>query len=81
MMIDDAQTHVLTKYSSTKGGQVKVESDHNVLYSRFSVTYRKIKVKILREIFNVKNQECMKKFTELTTNADKFSRCYDPENL
>ena len=80
MIIDEDRTHVLTKYSSTKGGQRKVESDHNLLIGRFSISYRKINVKTVRETFNFKNNLCQAKFQEVTNNTTKFTSCFDAKN-
>ena len=81
MIIDEARTHVLTKYSSTKGGQRKVESDHNLLIGRFSISYRKINVKTVRETFNFKNSLCQSKFLEVTNNTSKFTSCFDAKTI
>ena len=66
MIIDEDRTHVLTKYASTKGCHKNVQSDHNILYSRFAISYRKTKPKTVREIFNLKNEANQAKFFEAT---------------
>ena len=76
MIIDEDRTHVLTKYASTKGREIKSESDHNILYGRFNISYRKIKCTSKREIFNFKNLECQKTFFEVTNNSTKLSQCF-----
>ena len=69
MSIDENRSHVLTKYASTKGVKCKVESDHNILYGVFSIKYDLIHTKVIREVFNFKNQECRKKFFEVSNNT------------
>ena len=81
MLIDEGRTHVLTKYATTKGGKQKVESDHNVMYSRFSVSYKKIKMKTLREVFNFKNGDGQAWFLEATKDTKKFTSCFEDPNL
>ena len=73
MKIDDKRTHVLTKYS--RGG--KSESDHNLLYAKFAIAYYQMPVKVRREIFNFKNQECQQKFFDVTNNTNKLSSCFE----
>ena len=77
MSIDENRSHVLTKYASTKGVKCKVESDHNILYGVFSIKYDLIHTKVIREVFNFKNQECRKKFFEVSNNTNKFSLCFE----
>ena len=76
MIIDEERTHVLTKYSSAKGRALKSESDHNILYSSFNITYSKIQNVTKREIFNFKNIECQKQFHKVTNNTNKLSQCF-----
>ena len=80
MIIDEDRTHVLTKYASTKGCHKNVESDHNILYSRFAISYRKTKPKTVREIFNLKNEANQAKFFEATCNTNKFTGCFEDAN-
>jgi hypothetical protein len=79
MSIDENRYHVLTKYASTKGVKCKVESDHNILYGVFSIKYDFIHTKVLREVFNFKNQEFRKKFFEVSNNTNKFSLCFEED--
>ena len=72
MIIDDSRLHVLTKY----GKSWKTESDHNILYAQFAITYSTKLIKTKREIFNYKNEECQRKFFEVTNNTSKLSSCF-----
>ena len=76
MKIDEDRVNVLTKYASTKGIKCKVESDHNIMYGLFSVKYNPVRTKILREIFNFKNEACKQKFFEVSSNTDTFTSCF-----
>ena len=80
MMVDEERIHVLTKYSSRKGIQTNVKSDHNVMYSRFSISYNQLKRKVIRELFNFKNTEGQQKFYEITENSKKFTACFNDTN-
>ena len=80
MVIDEARAHVLTKYSTTKGVQTRIESDHNVLFAKFGIKYQEVRLKTKREIFNFKNSECQKSFYEVTNNTTKLSSCFNKNN-
>ena len=80
MVIDDKRLHVLTKYASKSGQRKKVQSDHNILYGKFLLTYNAEKKFIRREIFYFKNKEGQKMFYEATKFTTKFSNCFDPKN-
>ena len=75
MLIDESRTHVLTKYGKTS----KTESDHNILYAKFAITYYSRVAKTKREIFNFRNEGCQKKFFEVTDNTNKLSSCFQSE--
>ena len=77
MFIDEERTLVLTKYVTTKGKKSKIESDHNLLFARFAINYKKLKRSIKREIFNFKNIECQPKFFELTNSSSKLSEGFN----
>ena len=77
MLVDEERIHVLTKYSSTKGIQKKIESDHNLLFAKFNIKYNEIRCKTKREVFNFKNIECQKKFFDVTDNTTKLSACFN----
>ena len=73
MQIDEKRDFPLTKYASKKGNRQIVKSDHNTLYGRFSIKYRNLSWKRPRkEMFNLKNNECQQKFTEVTNKSTKL---------
>ena len=76
MEVDDKRRHVLTKYSSKKGHRVVVESDHNILFASFNITYKKSTLIVKREVFNFKDKTSQSKFHDLTENTTAFSSCF-----
>ena len=82
LTIDEEQKHVLTSVTKTKHGTKKQKSDHNVLVSKFNITWsRKLKSNRI-EMYNLKNTECQKTFKELTNHGTFLSEVFDTsENL
>ena len=74
MMIDENRVHVLTKYSGKKGKIIV--SDHNIMFAKFNLKYNRMKSRIRREYFNLKDQQNQKKFCEETSNSLKLSACF-----
>ena len=78
--IDDERHHVLTKITRNKNGTAKIESDHNTIFSKFRIPWNK-KVKQDRvELYNLKNIDCQKIFTEETkgsSNEQYLSSVFD----
>ena len=83
MLVDEERLFTLTKYVTTKGRKRKVASDHNPLYCKFNLPFRKqIGHSNRKEIFNFKDEESLEtfrmetektsKFTDLFENDDKF---------
>ena len=53
MFIDEERNFPLTKYASTKGVRKLIESDHNILYAKFSIEFKNNPSKQDRqEVFN-----------------------------
>ena len=70
ILIDDERNHVLTRITKTKKGIVKVESDHNMIFTHLRMPWNR-KVKSQRyEIFNLKNEDCQKEFKKATTQVN-----------
>ena len=67
ILIDDERKHVLTRITKNKSGVVKVESDHNVIFTKLKMQWDKKVCQQRRELFNLKNAECQKAFKEATT--------------
>ena len=64
--IDEEGKNALTKLVKTRNGISKQTSDHNTIITQFDIKWsRKIK-KPRIEMFNLKNKECQRKFTDLT---------------
>ena len=56
-----------------KGKKKIVKSDHNILYAKFSLKYKNVAWKRPRkEVFNLKNPECLAKFTKVINNSEKL---------
>ena len=72
MQIDEDRIHTLTKYVSTRGRIMKIESDHNLIYCEFNLAYKK-KTKSQRQtVFNFKNAESLEMYHEVTSASDKL---------
>ena len=71
MKIDEDRTHVLTKY-----GKNIVQSDHNILYSKFSIQYSPIKNNHRKEIFYLKNKNSQETFLKETSDSDSLTQCF-----
>ena len=80
--IEKERNHVLTKITKTKKGVKKVESDHNIIFSKSKMSWSK-KVKGKRvELFNLKNKKCQDIFKEATkgvNNDNYLSAVFDDE--
>ena len=64
--IDDERDHILTRITKTKKGVIKVESDHNMILSKFKMAWNSKIQEKRNELFNLKNRECQEKFREAT---------------
>ena len=77
MLIDEQRVLTLTKYATTKGVKSVVKSDHNILFAKFSLEYKKLNSKKPRqEVFNLKNEACKELFTVATEQNRKLSECF-----
>ena len=71
MVIDEEKNFVLTKYRKTKK-RIKIqESDHNSIVTNIKATWNKSKNIKRIEMYNLKDEEGLKKFHEMT-NSDVF---------
>ena len=78
MLIDEQRNFPLTKYATTKGIKRMVKSDHNIMYGKFSMQYKRLAWrKPRKEVFNLKNPECQSKFKEVTNNSRKLQNCFE----
>ena len=77
MVIDEERNLTLTKYIANKTTKKSVPSDHNPMFARFNIKYRKNRFREpRREIFNLKNGECQEKFFQDTSIGIKFQHCF-----
>ena len=77
MIIDDERKLVLTKFSHTKNGLKKTESDHNILFAQFDILCNTKSNKIRRQIFNFKNKKSIEDFKHISNITDKFNDCFN----
>ena len=75
MMIDENRVHVLSQYGS-KQNQKTIKSDHNWLFSKFSIIFNRQNRKMRREIFHFKCEEGKNKFLEDTSTTTTLSNCF-----
>ena len=74
--IDEDRNNVLHRIIKNRNGSKVVNSDHNILHCKFSVTFTRKPIRINNEFFNFKCEEGIKKFvTETSTNTD-LSECF-----
>ena len=69
MMIDDKRNFTLTRFLRKK----VIRSDHNILYSTFSIKFNNRKPTIRKEIFKLREKEGQQKFLKLTSTDNEFS--------
>ena len=54
-------------------------TDHNPLYAEFTLLNNVKKPEFRKEVFDFKDKECQKKFSEVISVANKFGSCFDPD--
>ena len=52
-------------------------SDHNVLKSRFSITFKRMPKRVRKEFFQFKCEESKKLFQKMTSSTSKFTSCFE----
>ena len=72
ILIDEERNHVLTKYKKS----AQSESDHNLMFAKFTIEYSRLDTKTKREIFNFRNKQCQQTFFEVTDITKKLSSCF-----
>ena len=77
IQIDEARKYVLTKVVKKKNGIKIQESDHNPIVAEFSLKIIQTEEDNKLEMYNLKNEECQKKFKEYTTNTKMLSSVFD----
>ena len=74
--IDDERLHVLTKNRKTKTGIDFSESDHNLIHTKFNLTWSSKKAKVT-EVFKYNDKHSKDKFKQVTTNTKHLSQIID----
>ena len=54
--IDDERDHILTIITKPKKGVIKVESDHNMIFSKFKIAWNSKIQEKRNELFDLKNR-------------------------
>ena len=73
MIIDEEKMFSLSNFSSRRK---TTYSDHNSIIIDLCLKAQKQPI-IRNEVFNFKDQNAMKKFTMMTNQSNKFSRCFE----
>ena len=76
MNIDDKREKVLTNFSSKNPSKQVKESDHNIIEAKFSFQVQRGRHSNRKEIYNVRNKECLAVFKEKTDTGDDFTKCF-----
>ena len=76
MTIDEDKAYVLARYVKKKSGFKVINSDHNTLFSRFSITFNKKARQVRKEFFKFKCEEGKKRFFEETSSTNKLTACF-----
>ena len=81
LIIDEERKHVLARFYKNKYKTTCVESDHNLMILKLNLPVDS-KMKIERkEIFNVRNEEGLKTFKELTSNNSNLVKVLSNHNI
>ena len=73
MEVDEERIHVLTKYASKKGTKKLKQSDHNIMFCKFSIQVEEMPRTLRKEFFQLKNIQHQEKFQEETSYTDKLT--------
>ena len=80
LKIDEDKKYSLTSYKKTKNGIKIQESDHNTLITTLNAKWSK-KIAVKRyEMYNLKDQEGLIKFKEMTSKNDFLSEVFNDED-
>merc|ERR1719319_313225 len=80
MIIDEERKNVLTSYSKTKKGTKIQESDHHTIITNVNTGWNKNVKKVKQEMYNLKDEESLKKFKEMTQNNTFLSEVFEDED-
>ena len=80
-LVDESRIHALTRYAKQKSEIKIIPSDHNILYSKFAITFTRKPRKIRKELYKFKCESSKKLFYEETTFKSKLSDCFDNSSI
>ena len=80
LLIDEDKHHALMSYRKTKHGSRVVASDHNSLITKVTSEWNKKLPAGRIEMYNLKDQEGLKKFKEMTSKDDFLSSVFTNGN-
>ena len=78
--VDEERKHVITKLTSNKDSLLKVESDHNVLITKFKLKWHTYKKHEKNEMYNLNNTEGQAMFKHETSNTQYLASSFDDED-
>ena len=79
LVIDEEKKYVLTKFTKTKNGMKIQESDHNSLITNINATWHKKRNIKPIEMYDLKDQEGLKKFKAMTSKDNFLSEVFQEE--
>ena len=80
VIIDDHRIHTLTMYASSKGSKKNIVSDHNILFSKFSIELISEPTKVRNEFFNFKNTKNQMKFFKKANSSNRLTKIFNINN-
>ena len=75
MIIEEDREYCLSNFSQLKINKRVIETDHNLMYADLDISIPKRKP-VREEMFNVRNQECRKLFTQETDDNYSLVECF-----
>ena len=82
MKIDEDRFNVLTKITKNKKGEEKKnESDHNIVETDLNIEWNNSEPRQKVDMYNLKNEECQKRFKEYTNNSNMANIFESPKHL
>ena len=79
--VDEDRNHVLHRIIKNKTGSKVINSDHNILHCKFSITFARKPSRINNEFFNFKCDEGIKNFVEETSKNTDLSNCFHHDDF
>ena len=76
LIIDEEKEHALSKIVRGKPTAKVIQSDHNVMLTRFKLKWCPINKPPIT-VFNLKNKQCQQAFKRETSNTNKLSKVFD----